>query len=191
MPTERQVLEYLVLPVDNVRDYLYVSIPAIKVDDTLVDEWARKNLARGVSPIQNSGRIIYQVNQIALDQLDNTYFDYIIDVAEGTVAGKLCVAVEVNTSALDVDIPVGYSPNGQIYDEEGEVVRQKTVRELMITIEGTEGKSIVRCAEIKYNGNASGLQMDELLRFRAQFATYYIHTDAQLANWKANNIVEV
>ncbi len=189
MPTERQVLEFLDLPVDSVRDYLYVSIPADKVDDTLVDEWARKNLARGVTAIQNSGRLIYAVNQVALAQMDNTYFDYIIDQANGTLAGKVCVGVEVNTAILDADVPVGYSPNGQIYDSEGEVERQKTVEELMICVRGTEGKSLILCSEKTNNGNGTGLQHEELLRFRGQFTSYYVATDAQIATWKANNII--
>ncbi len=189
MPTERQVLEYLGLPIDSARDYLYVSIPADRVDDTLVDEWARKNLARGVTPMQNSGRLIYMVNQVALAQMDDTYFNYIMDIADGILSGKVCVAVEVPTAWMDIDVPVGYSPNGQIYGEDGEVLRQKTVRELMIVVEGTEGNSLILCSEKTNSGNGTGLQQEELLRFRTQFAAYYVFTDAMLATWKDNNII--
>jgi len=193
MATERQFLEYLGLPIDSVRNYLLVSIPADKVNDVLVDEWNKKNYSKGVRVIENSGRIISIVNQTALAEMNNTYFDYIIDQANGVLkAGHTCVAVEVNTSVLDTDVPVGYSPNGSITEtiDGEEVTRQKKVRELMLCVEGTEGKSLIRCSEKTNNGNGTGLQHEELIRFRGQFTSYYVHTKAQLATWKTNNIIE-
>ncbi len=185
-----EIRNFLGLQKESVRNYLYVTIPEAVVGDTTLDEWAAKNSARAVKTYYHGGNIIYQINQGGIAQMNNTYFDHIIDTLGGTVAGKVCVAQEVNTTILSADVPVGYSPNGQIYDSDGEVERQKTVEELMICVRGTEGKSLILCSEKTNNGNGTGLQQAELLRFRGQFTNYYVATDAQIATWKSNNIVE-
>jgi len=184
-----EIREFLGLQKDSVRDYLYVSIPESATSSTEVDEWAQKNLAKAVKTYYHAGRIIYQVNQAGLAEMTDEYFNYIIDTASGTLSGKVCVAVEVNTSILSADVPVNYSPGNDTITE-GEVTRQKTVEELMVCVEGTEGKSLILCSEKTNNGNGTGLQQEELLRFRTQFNTYYVFTDAMLATWKTNNIIE-
>ena len=179
-----EVREYLGLAKESVRDYLYVTIPESAVGDTMLDEWALKNSTRAVKTYYSNGQIIYQVNEAGLAQMSDTYFNHIIDTLNGTLSGKVCVAVEVNTGVLDANVPEGYSPN-----EEWPDGTQKTVEELMITIRGTEGRSLILCSERTNEGNGTGLQMDELARFRTQFTSYYVFTDAMLATWKTNNII--
>lgn len=60
----------------------------------------------------------------------------------------------------------------------------------MITIKGTEGKSLILCAEKSNQGNGTGLQQDELERFMGYFTDFYVFTQEQLSQWKTNNIVE-
>ena len=184
------IRKFLGIQEDAPRDYLFITLPESAVENAGVYTWIQDNYARGCLAHYNAGKVILQVNDGGRKILTDTLFNAALDTYGATVSGKVCVAVEVNTATLDVDVPAGYSPNGQILDEEGEVLRQKTVEELMICVRGTEGKSLILCSERTNGENGTGLQQDELMRFRGQFPTYYVFHDALLAAWKTNNIVE-
>lgn len=186
------IRRYLNLPEDNAALYLYIILPETALANQGVLDWIQANEPRGCQSYQYGDSIILQINNLGRKILTNDILDAAIDDHGATLKGLPCVAVEVDTVTLDAYVPVGYSPNGQIYDEDGEVLRQKTVDELMICIRGTEGKSIIKCVERVNgkNGNPDGIQMDQLLRFRTQFAAYYVYSDEQLAAWKVANVVE-
>jgi len=184
------IRKFLGIQEDAPRDYLFITMEESKVDEAGVYGWIQDNYVRGCLAHYNAGSVILQVNNGGRKILTNVLLDAAIDTHGATLSGKVCIAVEVNTSVLSASVPVGYSPNGQVYDEEGEVLRQKTVEELMVTVTGTEGKSLILCSEKTNGGNGTGLQMEELLRFRNQFPLYYVFSDEQLAAWKSNNIVE-
>lgn len=183
-----KIREFLNIPQEQPGDYLYITLPEPSVAAAGVYSWIQDNYVRGCLAHYHSGYVTLQVNNAGRGILNNTLFDDAIDIHGATVSGKVCVAVEVATAVLDADVPAGYGDNDTI--TEGEVTRQKTVRELMVCIEGTEGNSLILCAEkTTPTGNGTGLQHDELLRFRTQFAAYYVFTDEQLSAWKSNNII--
>lgn len=185
------IRKFLGIQEDAPQDYLFITMDESKVDNAGVYKWIQDNYVRGCLAHYNAGSVILQVNNGGRKILTNALLDAAIDTHGAILSGKVCIAAEVNTGTLGANVPVGYSPNGQIYDEEGEVERQKTVEELMVCIRGTEGKSLILCSEKTNNGNGTGLQMDELERFRGQFSSYYVFSDEQLASWKTTNILEV
>ena len=186
-----RIRRYLEIPEDNPADYLYIFLPATALANLAVLGWIHDNDARGCYAYPHNGEVILQITSLGREILTNVLLDAAIDNFNGVLKGKPCIATEVNTAVLSADVPVGYSPNGQIYNDEGEVVRQKTVEELMLCIRGDIGKSIILCVEKDTpdgNGDPSGIQMDQLLRFRNQFTGYYVFSEDQLATWKSNNI---
>ncbi len=193
---------YLGIQEDNPADYLYIVLPEDALANQGVLDWIQANTPRGCVVYQHNGSVILQINNLGRKILTNAILDASIDTHGAELRGKPCIAVAVNTAILDADVPVGYSPNGQIYDEEGTVLRQKTVRELMLCIEGINGQSLILGVEtgVDYplpdgkgtansgeNGDPRGIQMDQILRFRTQFPGYYVFSEEQLALWKAAN----
>ncbi len=185
-----RIRRYLGIPEDNPSQYLFIILPEVALSNAGVKDWIQDNFARGCVVLHHLGTVILQVNNLGRKILTNAILDAAIDNHGAVLKGKPCIAVEVNTAILSADVPVGYSPNGQIYDGDGEVIRQKTVEELMLCIRGDIGKSLILCVEMDSpngNGNPEGLQMDQVLRFRGQFPGYYVFSAEQLAMWKAVN----
>ncbi len=183
------IRKFLGVKEDQPFDYLFITMPEAAVLNAAVYTWIQDNFARGCLVHWNNGDVILQINEAGKGILNNTLFDAAIDTHGATMRGDVCVAVEVNTTTLTADVPEGYSPNGQIYDAEGVVVRQKTVEELMICVKGTEGKSLILCSERTNGKNGTNLQHEELLRFRTQFPAYYVFTKEQRSTWETDNII--
>ncbi len=196
-----RIRNYLGIQEDHPSEYLFIVLPEAALLNAGVKSWIQDNFARGCVVLHHLGTVILQVNSLGRGILTNALLNAAIDVHGAELKGKPCIATTVNTAVLDADVPVGYSPNGQILDADGEVLRQKTVRELLLCIEGTKGQSIILCVEknVTYpfpdggtansgeNGDPRGIQMDQVLRFRDQFPGYYVFSDEQLAMWKAVN----
>ena len=183
-----RIAEFLGIPRGSYNDYLFIVMPDETASDSVVLNWIQNNYARGCLVYYHSGNTILQINNAGRKILTNQLLDAAIDTHSAILKGKVCIATEVNTSLLDVNVPVGYNPPyDQVLDSEGNVLRQKTVREYMIHTEGSQGKSLIFCAEKKDGLNGSGLQQDEVLRFRSQFPNYYVFSDEQLSAWIQNN----
>jgi len=163
---------------------LKIKLPASALTDPAITNWLVKN------DIITDSSINLEFGEEKKALLDDAGVAKAVSLG-AVFSGDVCFAVQVNTSVLSANVPADYSPNGQIYDEDGEVLRQKTVEELMICIQGTEGKSLILCAEKTNNGNGTGLQQDELERFMGYFTEFYVFTQAQLADWKSNNIINI
>lgn len=183
-----EIRKYINVPNVDPKHYLYIIFPEEAVENAGILAWIQENQARAVLSYFADGKHILQVNQLGLKILNSTSIDAVIAVGGILKSMKVPIGVEVNTNVLDVDVPVGYSPGRDTIQVDEDTTRQKTVRELMICIEGTEGKSVILCAE-KDNpdGNGSGLVHEEFLRFRTQFPSYQVFTDAQLQAWKEAN----
>ena len=187
-----EVRKYLGTPNVQVQDYLYIILPEDAVENAGVLNWIQENQARAVLSYFVDGKHILQVNQLGLKILNSSSIDAAINAGGILKSMKVNIGVVVNTSVLDSDVPVSYCDNCTVTEliDGQEVTRQKTVRELMICIEGTEGNSVILCAERKsIGGNGSGLVHEEFLRFKNQFTNYQVFTDAQLQSWKDSNII--
>lgn len=166
---------------------LNVKLPASALTDPGISAWLVKN----TTIIEGSINLKFGEKKKAL--LDDAGVAKAVSLG-AVFSGDVCFAVQVNTPILSVDVPNAYdSPirDWVTTDEAGEEVRtRKTVEELMVCIRGTEGKSLILCAEKSNNGNGTGLQQAELERFMGYFTDFYVFTLAQLSQWKTNNIVE-
>ena len=196
-----RIRKYLAIPEDNPADYLFITLPETALENQGVLDWIHDNFARGCYVYPSNGTAILQINNLGRKILTNVLLDAAIDNFGGTLNGLPCIAVEVATAVLSADVPMDYSPNGQIYGKDGEVLRQKTVEELMLCIRGDKGRALILCVEkgVNYplpdggtansgeNGDPRGIQMDQVERFRIQFPAYYVYSDEQLALWRANN----
>lgn len=186
-----QVRKYLDLGQPTVRDFLYMVFPSTAVEDSGIVTWVETNKSRAVVDYYDGTYYVLEINDLGLDILTATQIDYAITNGATLKSKKVPIGVVVNTTMLDADVPVGYSPGRETITEtidSEEVTRQKTVEELMVCIRGTEGSSVILCAEKTNGGNGTGLVHEEFLRFKDQFTTYQVFTDAQLAAWKASNI---